>query len=484
MSSRATVLRGISWVGFGHAVSQACWFCSLLVLAARVAPQAFGGVAIAMVAVQVAWLLVGSGTRAAVVIAPVLGRREVGWALAFNLATGAAIALAAAVAPAAWLAVIAPGADPAVVRILGVSIVLVAASIVPLALLQRAMRFKPHALAGAAAAAIASFGSVVAVLAGAGVWALVARQIAFQALLASIAWICARHLLPAAGTGSRTLTRPANGRSFFLLALVAFAALNADSVVIAHLAGTAALGFYALAFTVAFAPMTQIAWQIGKVLFPASARSDPDSLERRATQALRLAALVVLPAIPLSVALTPVLVRALLGAQWLGMVLSLQILLVAGAAHALLAILREFLLGGGAVGTCLRIEALWMLATAAALVPAVALAGIAGAALLHVVLVAPLVAAYARYALPRIGIDFRALARALRPAGLAAAVESIAIAATMFVVGLAGVPTTTAWALAAAAGATALAAMLAAHGPPLRAGRAALRSVRAAGGPA
>ena len=91
-------------------------------------------------------------------------------------------------------------------RVLGASIVLVAASIVPLALLQRAMRFKPHALAGAAAAAIASAGSVVAVLAGAGaVWALVARQIAFQALLALIAWICARHLLPAAGTGSPAL---------------------------------------------------------------------------------------------------------------------------------------------------------------------------------------------------------------------------------------------------------------------------------------
>ena len=482
MSSRTAVLRGISWVGLGHVVSQACWFCSLLVLAARIAPQAFGGVAIAMVAVQVAWLLVGSGTRAAVVIAPVLGRRQIGWALAFNLATGAAIALAAAIAPASVLAVVAPGADPAVVRVLGASIVLVAASIVPLALLQRAMRFKPHALAGAAAAAIASAGSVVAVLAGAGVWALVARQIAFQALLALIAWICARHLLPAAGTGSPALTRPANGRSFFLLALVAFAALNADTVVIAHMAGTAQLGLYALAFTLAFAPMTQIAWQIGKVLFPASARSDRASLERRTTQALRVSAFVVLPAIPLGIALAPVLVDALLGARWHGMVLVLQILLVAGAAHALLAILREFLLGGGAVGRCLRIEAVWMAVTAAALVPAVAVGGIAGAALLHVALVVPLGAAYAHWALPLIVTDIRALVGVLRPAGAIAAAETAVIAGTALVARLAGADTTTAWTLAAAAGATATLAMLAAHGPRLRAGRAARQAVRLAGG--
>ena len=481
MSSRTDILRGISWIGVGHAVAQACWFGSLLVLAAHVAPRAFGGVVIAMVGVQVAWLLVGSGTRAALVIAPVLTRAQVRRALALNLVTGCAIALAAALAPDALLVQIAPGADPMVVRALAVSIVLFAASIVPLALLQREMRFRAHAVSTAGAAALASVGSVVAVLAGAGVWALVARQIAFQALIACFAWICARRLAPAEAVGDAAV-RPAAARSFFVLALVAFGALNVDSVVIAHAVGPQALGLYALAFTLAFAPMTQIAWQIGKVIFPAAARSEQAALERRATHAIRLSALAILPAVPLAVTLAPVLVHAALGERWQGMVLPLQILLVAGGAHALLAILREFLLGGGAVNRCLRIELVWLAVTAAALIPAVAAGGIVGAAILHVALVLPLGAAYARWGLPRIGIGGSTLVRALRPAGVTAAAESVAGALTLLAGRSAGLGATAAWSLAAAVCIAVIATSFVVQVRPRRIGLAALLSARSTGG--
>ena len=64
----AGVARGVSWVGAGHVAGQLAWYASLLFIAALVPPRSFGSVAVAMVVVQIAWLLVGSGTRGALVL--------------------------------------------------------------------------------------------------------------------------------------------------------------------------------------------------------------------------------------------------------------------------------------------------------------------------------------------------------------------------------------------------------------------------------
>ncbi len=59
---------------------------------------------------------------------------------------------------------------------------------------------------------------------------------------------------------------------FFMLAFTDFVALNSDFLVVGHLdGGRPSLGLYSLAFTLAFAPVTQVSWQVGRVLFPAAA---------------------------------------------------------------------------------------------------------------------------------------------------------------------------------------------------------------------
>ena len=104
-----------------------------------------------------------------------------------------------------------------------------------------------------------------------------------------------------------------------------------------------------------------------------------------------------------------------LGDAWEPMVVPFQILVVVGMVHALLAIVREFLLGAGGVAFCVRVEAVWLVGTVAALVAGTALAGIAGAALAHLVLVVPLAVAYALRGAPRIGLRWQDLWRSVAP---------------------------------------------------------------------
>jgi O-antigen/teichoic acid export membrane protein len=477
----AVVARGVSWVGAGHVVSQLAWFGSLLFIAARLPLHSFGSVSIAMVVVQVAWLLVGSGTRAGLILTARVSRGQVQRSVVANLATGLAVGLAAALLAQPLLHVLSPGADPLVLQVLAASIALYGLSIVPLALLQRQMHFKRHAAANAGAAVLASVVAVAAVLSGAGVWALVVRQVLFQALLAALAWIWARSLLPAAREGDPPARREAAARWFFGLGVIAFISLNVDTVIVARATDVTQVGLYALAFTIAFAPVTQFAWQIGKVLFASAAQAEePAVAGARAARAARLTALFVWPLVSPAVVLAPLVLPRLLGPEWQPMILPFQLLIVAGAAHAVLAVMRDFLLGAGNVRACACVDLSWLVATVLALVVLVPALGIAGAALAHVVLVVPLACAYVTLATRRLGLAPSALWRAMRLIVVSVAVQACLTALEVALVDWAGATPLIASLAGVLAGVVALVLLLSGgEMPPQRELAGVLRAARA-----
>lgn len=410
-----SVASGVSWVGAGHVISQLSWFGSLILVAALVPPGSFGSMAAAMVIVQVAWLLVGSGTRGALVVSSRLSRAEVLRSLRRTVAMGIVAGLAAAVTARPLLPLLAPGADPLILQALALSVALYGISIVPLALLQREMCFKHHAAANAGAATLASALAAGAALAGLGIWALVLRQVLFQALLAVFAWGAARTLVPAAAADEPPPRRDPVARWFFGVGLIAFVSLNVDYVLVGRFTGVAELGFYSLAFTLAFAPVTQFAWQIGKVLFASAARAgDTAAVAAQAARAVRLAALFVWPLVVPAAVVAPLLLPSLLGPEWRPMVLPFQLLLAVGAMHGVLAVLREFLLGRGGVRSCLGIDVAWLIGTILLLLALVPRYGIVGAAIAHLTLLAPLAYAYVTAAARRLALAPAVLWRSMR----------------------------------------------------------------------
>lgn len=478
-----SVARSVGWVGAGHVVSQLSWLGSLLLVAALVPPHSFGSVSVAMIVVQVAWLLVGTGTRGAFVVSARLSRSQVMRSLRWTVGTGLATGLGMALLAEPLLQILAPGADPAVLRALSFSVAMYGLSIVPLALLQKEMCFKHHAGANAGAAILASAVAAGAALAGLGVWALVVRQLLFQALLAVFAWVAARRLLPAPRPADAPAHRDPVARWFFALGVIAFASMNVDYVVVGRNAGVGELGLYALAFTLAFAPVTQLAWQAGKVLFASAARTDERAaVAAQAARAARFSALLVWPLVVPAAVLAPVALPALLGPEWRPMVLPFQLLLAAGAVHTVLAVLREFLLGRGGVRQCFAIDVAWLVATVLALLVLVPRYGIAGAAAAHVALLVPLGVAYAVIAARRLLLTPSALWRSLRVIAAAVAVQGVI---TGFEAGLArwaGAPPLAAAVVAISAGAVGLCLVLE-RGPasPRRELAAAVRVARIEG---
>lgn len=417
--SARSVGRAASWAGAGHLVSQASWFLSLLALAALVPPRAFGAVAAGMVIVHVATLLVGSGTRGGLITSERISPDQLRYALALNLGTGVLVTAVVVVAAGPIVETILQGSDPWILRFLIASVSMYALSVVPLAVLQKTMQFKREAAVMSGAALAASAAAIAAGILGAGVWSLVLRQVMWATLVAAFAWIAARAAMPPmrqlVGRGRRPRRAPGRRSGwFFVLAAFSLVAMSVDYVIVGRVAGATQLGLYSLAFTLAFAPLTQLSWRLGGVLLPAAAATrDPDHLRRRAVRALRLVALLLLPLIVPAVLLAPWLLPQIFGERWSAMVVPFQILLPVGISHAVLNVVGESLAGSGNVDLHARMHVLWAVLIVPALILLVGSDGIRGAALAHLIVLLPVAAGYLVWGGRRLGLGSTGLARAL-----------------------------------------------------------------------
>lgn len=396
--SGKALARAASWVWSGHIVGQIAWFGSLIVLGALLPPSAFGSVAIGLVIANAAALVQDAGARGTIVLAPRVRPRDVARTVAINVGVGIAVAAAVGAAAGPIVAHFDAGANVAVFRVLVLSVAVRALAIAPMAVLQRTMQFKLQASVLATSMLVAAAASIVAAALGAGVWALVVRQIAAAALLPLLAWLVAarpmRALFRAVPRAHAAIARR-RAIWFFVLAATDFVALSIDSVVVGHSGGARQLGLYSLAFTLAFAPLTNFAWQIGKVVFPAAAETaDLEVITRRMLRITRLTATALLPLLPPLFVLAPVVLPGFLGREWKPMVVPFEILVAVGVGHAILVALGDSLSGIGAIAWRARLHVGWSLGMIAALIVLVRLDGIRGAALAHLVLFVPFAAAY------------------------------------------------------------------------------------------
>lgn len=424
----------VGWVAAGRIVGQVFWFSSLLVLAALLPPDAFGTVSIGLVLVAAATRLMEAGTSGAIVVERDLTAAQVRRSLVSNVVRGAAVSAAIVLLAGPIVDTFAAGGDPAAVRTLGIAVVIYAFSIVPMALLSKRLAFRPRSAIYAAAAIVASLFAVASGFAGAGVWALVIRQLLYYALLSALAWFAAGPLsagLSTAPSPRGRLRRRLPTTAFFLFALTDFIVFNADYVVVGSLTDAHTLGLYTLAFTLAFTPVLELSHVIGTVLFTFAASSDTATVRRRTLKSLGLTSLALLPLVPAVVAVAPTLVPAVIGSEWRAMVVPLQILVVVAVAKAIVNVVGESLAGTGHMGFRAVINVPWMTAMIVALVVLVKLYGIRGAAVAHIVLYVPIVITYAVWGLRRLEIRIAEVLTAVGSVGLCVLAQAAATFGTI-----------------------------------------------------
>ena len=384
-------LTGSGWTLLAHGITRGITFAASLVLARLLEPSDFGVIAIATLLLTTLATLTGAGLSGVVVVSR-LDLRLLETALMLLLVAGAlgAAAIIGAAGPIADLFDAPPLAD--VLPVLAVTVVIGGLTTFYEAVFQRELRFRRLLLTQLTRALAYTAVAIAAAVAGAGVWSLVAGQLA-GAVVYALALVATAPYLVRPRFGLEPARRAfAAGRGFVAHNVLTLFQHHVDVAAIAYMTGTRAAGFYSTAWTVAAVPYNAFTDPVAGAAFPAVAerhRRD-ESADELGVQLLAMLALFAAPAGVLISATADPLVSTLLGEKWRPAAAALAILGLWLAVVQVEAALGWFLNATGRAGTNAAISA----GVTLPLIPALFVsAGAGGIAAVAWVMVASAVAA-------------------------------------------------------------------------------------------
>ena len=425
-------LRGIPWTLLGYAASRGLSLIGTLVIARLLAPDEIGVVSTALVIITVLNLLSDNGLGLTIVTEDDFDDRLAGTILVAMVALGVALGaiVVAAAGPLAQVFDAPRLAD--ILPILAVTVVFTTVSWFCLNVLQRALLFRARFIGQFAMSGGYVGVAVPAALAGAGVWSLVAGQLAGTLLSAVVLW----SLLPYRVRPSfdRASARRAydGSRAFLSQALTAFASGNSHYLAVSSLLGSSAMGLYTMSYRLTELPVQGIATPIAHATFPAFAQLKSESERRRASllTSLRFTAFAALPPLCGLGALAPAFVEAILGSRWTGMVPVVPVLSTWAGLAVIAAVLAWFANAIGGAGWIARINIARLVVTVPALFLAAGFGSLVTVALVLLADSAVDVAVLARYAHRRLDVPWSGIWSALRSVLAAAAGLTLAALGT------------------------------------------------------
>ncbi|MBI2321244.1 MAG: lipopolysaccharide biosynthesis protein [Chloroflexi bacterium] len=327
---------GALWVLLGFGAYRALGFASSIVLARLLSPADFGLVSFAMILIGAFTLLQDLGVPAAIVYSERDVREVGGTALTINMA--AALGLGAAtVLVAPTLGGLGGNPDIApVASALALGLVITSLGSVHGALLTKELAFGRKFLPDVLPLAGSGVSAISLAILGFGAWSLVIGHLVKAVVYSALLWVLSPHRFWPSFRCSTAAELLRYGRHVSLAAVIGFALMNVDYLIVGSALGSLALGLYTMAFVLAGLPSTAISQVVATVAFPAytQLRNDSAAMMRMFAEVFTLVCALAIPAGLAMFALAPAFVPLLLGEKWVGIVVPLQVLVAFGVLRA------------------------------------------------------------------------------------------------------------------------------------------------------
>ena len=321
----------VRWRGAGLVGAKLLGVLRSVALAWLLVPDDFGLFAVALLPLDAVLCATDVGMLPALVQKRQIDNRDfdVAWTIGIARAVTVGIALFLAAPLAARLL-----GDPRATRIIqlvALRPLIAALASIRLAERERSLQFREIALVDLATAAVQTI-VAIALAKVLGVWAMALGMLGGTLAGVTVSYWLAPSLPRFAIDAQRAVTLLRYGR--WLMIGSAMAMLG-DAILVAaitHTAGTAALGSYSLAASIALTPAGMIGSLVGGVAFAAHARtgSDPAVTARLFRSSLVALMALVLPAYAILIALAPTIVARMLDPRWNGLTPIVRILACAG----------------------------------------------------------------------------------------------------------------------------------------------------------
>src|SRR6185503_5412807 len=321
------VLASLVWLGSASLLAQLVSWLSTFLVIRLLAPDDYGLMALATLPMGILMVLGDLGVGVVVIQAPTLERprlRALFGACLWTSLLSALLVFVSAPLVASFFG------DPRllpIVRVLCLCFVFFGLYALPQALIARALLFERKAKVDVLATVVSAIVAVGMAVTGWGVWSLVAsllvmhafRAVAFQIVHPCFFWPV---LAPAELRGSVrfagwvTLDR-----------LLWFAYTNVDVAIAGRVLGSAAVGVYSTALSLAAIPLDKVMTIVNEISLSAFSRiqDDRDRVRRGMLRALESVSLLGFPVFLGMAAVAPEMIDLLLGAKWAAAVVPLQI---------------------------------------------------------------------------------------------------------------------------------------------------------------
>jgi O-antigen/teichoic acid export membrane protein len=414
-------VRGVPWTILAYAANKLVTVGTTLALARLLTPKDFGLVALALLAILALSFLRDLGLNGVLVLRTDLDMRSQGTVLALMLIMGTVLAvLLAALSPLVADLFGEPRLE-AVLTVLSVTVLLGGFTWFYETVLQRELEFKKRFFALSTQTLVYTGVALTLAVLGAGVWSLVAGQLAGTVAFAiALVAVAPYHVAPRLDLDTaRDLLGDSGG--FIAQGVTAFFQQNSDYVAVGRILGAVEVGFYSLAYRLAELPYWAIADPVARVTFPAFARMRHRGEDVRSSflSTLRLVALVSCPfGVVLSGAADPF-VSGLLGDEWLPMVGPLAVLGIWGAVRPVQVTVAWLLNSVGQAGLMGAISVVVLVVLIPALLIAADLGGITAVAWVMLADMVVSLVVLSWFAARRADVGVASQARAVGPVALA-----------------------------------------------------------------
>jgi PST family polysaccharide transporter len=312
--------------------------------------------------------LADGGFSSALVQAPELDEADVRFAFTFQLAIGASLSVFCALLAHAVGAALRDPLIGDVLRVTALVFLIQAFGQSSAALLKRRLEFRALQTAQVLSAVI-GYGlvGIVAASRGAGVWSLVAAQLAQSLTYSALVFVQARHSV--ALCWSRPTLRLARfGVKVTGANILNWSIINFDNVFVARAFGSTALGLYSRAFNTVVTPTDAVVSTWQQVLFTSCSRlgDKTKQVQRAYLASLSAVALITFPVFWSTAVCAPVVVAGLYGERWAEAAPLLRPLALAMTLYAVMAMAGPMLAAADQVKRELQMQALSLVVAVAA----------------------------------------------------------------------------------------------------------------------
>lgn len=330
-------VRGIGWAFFSSVSVRLLQIVTTLTLAKLLMPADFGIFSLASIITNAMLILPDIGFAQALIYQQGDIRKSAN--TAFFLSTGTSALLAGLLflgSPMVGRAFNLP-AIVLPMRVMAGTLVIAGATTVPMALLDKNLKFSRRAVPEVSAAFTYAAVSIIMAALGFRYWSMVIGWTAMMVMSAFATW-CVSRWRPSMEFSPEDSRAILNyGKHLAVATLAAFIFLQVDKAAVGKWLGVTTLGFYSIAFTVCNLPATNLTAVVNRVMFPLYSKlsGDVSEIAKVYLGTIRHLSSAAFPAAVGLMVLPGPFIRLCYGEKWLGAIPLFHILAVYGLIRAL-----------------------------------------------------------------------------------------------------------------------------------------------------